>query len=133
VAKKIVSAGGRAIAAAGDIMSSDTIKRIINAAAKLEENPLHRQQYGEWISWRGAGGSVERDSRGTVSSIKLRINNREGVIMNLHTKAPFQFFRAAAPHFRVKDGEPRSIINASWLQGNVYNPPHPPTSFVVPF
>jgi hypothetical protein len=34
VAKKIVSAGG-VIAAAGDIMSSDTIKRIINAAAKL--------------------------------------------------------------------------------------------------
>jgi NAD(P)-dependent dehydrogenase (short-subunit alcohol dehydrogenase family) len=48
------------------------------------------------------------------------------MIMNLHTKAPFQLVRAAAPHFMAKDGEPRSIINASWLQGNVYNSSHPP-------
>jgi NAD(P)-dependent dehydrogenase (short-subunit alcohol dehydrogenase family) len=38
-------------------------------------------------------------------------------IMNLHTKAPFQVVRAAAPYFRVKDGEPRSIINVSSVSG----------------
>lgn len=38
-------------------------------------------------------------------------------IMNLHTKAPFQLVRAAAPYFRVKDGEPRTIVNVSSTSG----------------
>ena len=44
-------------------------------------------------------------------------------ILALHNTAPFKLVRAAAPYFRVKDGEPRNIIqisSASGLQGNAY-------------
>lgn len=44
-------------------------------------------------------------------------------ILALHTRAPFQLVRAAAPYFRVKDGEDRVIINVgstSGVFGNAY-------------
>ena len=44
-------------------------------------------------------------------------------ILALHNTAPFKLVRAAAPFFRVKDGEPRNIINissTSGINGNAY-------------
>lgn len=38
-------------------------------------------------------------------------------ILALHAGAPFKLVRAAAPYFRVKDGEPRCIINVSSTSG----------------
>jgi len=38
-------------------------------------------------------------------------------IIALHGTAPFKLVRAAAPYFRVKDGEPRNIINISSTSG----------------
>lgn len=38
-------------------------------------------------------------------------------IIALHGTAPFKLIRAAAPYFRVKDGEPRSIVNISSTSG----------------
>ena len=38
-------------------------------------------------------------------------------MQDLHTRAPFQLVRAAAPYFRVKDGEDRTIINISSTSG----------------
>jgi 3-oxoacyl-[acyl-carrier protein] reductase len=38
-------------------------------------------------------------------------------IVDLHGTAPFKIIRAAAPYFRVKDGEPRNIINISSTSG----------------
>lgn len=38
-------------------------------------------------------------------------------IISLHCTAPFNLVRAAAPYFRVRDGEPRSIINVSSTSG----------------
>ena len=38
-------------------------------------------------------------------------------ILALHNTAPFKLVRAAAPYFRVKDGEPRNIINISSTSG----------------
>lgn len=35
----------------------------------------------------------------------------------MHGTAPFKLIRAAAPYFRVKDGEPRSIVNISSTSG----------------
>ncbi len=46
-------------------------------------------------------------------------------IVALHNTAPFKLVRAAAPFFRVKDGEPRNIINissTSGINGNAYDP-----------
>ena len=44
-------------------------------------------------------------------------------IIALHNTAPFKLVRAAAPYFRVKDGDPRNIINissTSGVNGNAY-------------
>ena len=38
-------------------------------------------------------------------------------IIALHNTAPFKLVRAAAPYFRVRDGEPRNIINISSTSG----------------
>lgn len=38
-------------------------------------------------------------------------------ILALHCGAPFKLIRAAAPYFRVKDGESRNIINISSTSG----------------
>ena len=38
-------------------------------------------------------------------------------IIALHNTAPFKLIRLVAPYFRVKDGEPRSIINISSTSG----------------
>ena len=38
-------------------------------------------------------------------------------IIALHCTAPFQLIRAAAPYFRVKDGQPRCVVNISSTSG----------------
>ena len=41
----------------------------------------------------------------------------------VHNTAPFKLVRAAAPYFRLKDGESRCIVNissTSGLHGNAY-------------
>lgn len=38
-------------------------------------------------------------------------------ILALHNTAPFKLVREAAPYFRVKDGEPRNIVNISSTSG----------------
>jgi 3-oxoacyl-[acyl-carrier protein] reductase len=38
-------------------------------------------------------------------------------ILALHNTQPFKLVRAAAPYFRVKDGEPRNIVNISSTSG----------------
>jgi 3-oxoacyl-[acyl-carrier protein] reductase len=38
-------------------------------------------------------------------------------MLAVHNTAPFRLVRAAAPYFRVKDQEPRVIINISSTSG----------------
>jgi 3-oxoacyl-[acyl-carrier protein] reductase len=38
-------------------------------------------------------------------------------MINMHGTVPFKLTRAAAPYFRVKDGEPRNIVNISSTSG----------------
>ena len=50
-------------------------------------------------------------------------------MLAVHNTAPFKLIRAAAPYFRVKDGENRVIINissTSGIHGNAY------ASFLIP-
>jgi Dehydrogenases with different specificities (related to short-chain alcohol dehydrogenases) len=44
-------------------------------------------------------------------------------MLAVHNTAPFRLVRAAAPYFRVKDKEPRVVINissTSGIHGNAY-------------
>ena len=38
-------------------------------------------------------------------------------IVNLHGTVPFKLVREAAPYFRVRDGEPRNVVNISSTSG----------------
>lgn len=49
-------------------------------------------------------------------------NKQWDTILSLHAGAPFKLVRAAAPYFRVKDGEPRNIVNISSTSGLNGNP-----------
>lgn len=49
-------------------------------------------------------------------------NKQWDTILALHAGAPFKLVRAAAPFFRVKDGEPRNIVNISSTSGLNGNP-----------
>lgn len=46
----------------------------------------------------------------------MLIDNRE-TMLAVHGTAPFRLVREAAPYFRVKDGEPRCVINISSTSG----------------
>lgn len=61
-------------------------------------------------------------------------------MLAVHNTGPFKLARAAAPYFRVKDGEPRAIINissTSGIHGNAYAPvplfPSPSFTTLTPY
>ena len=51
-----------------------------------------------------------------ISRPHMLIVHRE-TMLAVHGTAPFRLVRTAAPYFRVKDGEPRCIINISSTSG----------------
>lgn len=53
----------------------------------------------------------------TRKSSKTILNGYRETILNVHGTAPFRLVREAAPYFRVKDGEPRSIVMISSTSG----------------
>lgn len=103
VADKIKAAGGKAVAVGGDIMQIDTVNQLVTAAAELGGGKIHHIVNNAGFTWDGV--------------IHKTTDKQWDTIMNLHTKAPFQLVRAAAPYFRVKDGENRSIVNVSSTSG----------------
>ncbi|KAF8245266.1 short-chain dehydrogenase/reductase-like protein SDR [Wilcoxina mikolae CBS 423.85] len=103
VVKKIVDDGGNAVAVAGDVMENETIEKIINAAASLGGGKIHCIVNNAGFTWDGV--------------IHKTTDKQWDMIMDLHTKAPFRLVRAAAPYFRVKDGEPRCVVNVSSVSG----------------
>lgn len=55
---------------------------------------------------------------GTDRRYHVKMTDKQwDTIIALHNTAPFKLVRAAAPYFRVKDGEPRNIINISSTSG----------------
>ena len=57
-----------------------------------------------------------RNGADLVSHLQMTDKQWENIIA-LHNTAPFKLVREAAPYFRVKDGEPRCIINISSTSG----------------
>lgn len=103
VADGITSAGGRAIAVSGDMLDSKYIEELVKKAAEFGGGKIH-------IIVNNAGYTYD----GVIHKMS---DKQWDTIMDLHTKSPFQLVRAAAPYFRVKDGEPRCIVNISSTSG----------------
>ncbi|KAF3767191.1 hypothetical protein M406DRAFT_41265 [Cryphonectria parasitica EP155] len=95
--------GGRALAVAGDMLDQAYIDRLVQEAAAFGGGKIH-------IIVNNAGYTYD-------GVIHKMTDAQWDTIMDLHTKAPFRLVRAAAPYFRVRDGEPRCVVNISSTSG----------------
>ncbi|CAI6339990.1 unnamed protein product [Periconia digitata] len=95
--------GGSAIAVAGDVMDDEYIATLIKKAAEFGNGKIHIIVNNAGYTWDGV--------------IHKMTDKQWHTIVDLHGTAPFKIIRAAAPYFRVKDGEPRNIINISSTSG----------------
>lgn len=103
VAESINKAGGQALSVPGDIMSPEYIQTLISKAASFGNGKIHIIVNNAGYTWDGV--------------IHKMTDKQWDTIIALHCTAPFNLVRAAAPYFRVKDGEPRCIINVSSTSG----------------
>ncbi|KAH8162705.1 hypothetical protein CIB48_g5543 [Xylaria polymorpha] len=104
VADSINSASpGRALAVPGDVLDTAYQTSLIQRAAEFGGGKLHILVNNAGYTWDGVIHKMKDEQWETI--------------VNLHATAPFKLIRAAAPYFRVKDGEPRSIVNISSTSG----------------
>ncbi|GAB7339417.1 hypothetical protein MBLNU457_6051t1 [Dothideomycetes sp. NU457] len=103
VANQINSAGGSAIAIPGDMLNDTYINELVKKSAEFGNGKIHIIINNAGFTWDGV--------------IHKMTDKQWDTILSLHAGAPFKLVRAAAPYFRVKDGEPRCIINVSSTSG----------------
>jgi len=103
IANQINSSGGYALAVPGNILSLPDIETLVKKSADFGNGKIH-------IIVNNAGFTHD-------AVIHKMTDKQWDLMLHLHTKAPFQLVRAAAPYFRVKDGEDRVIVNVSSVSG----------------
>jgi len=103
VAKAITSSGGQAIAVGGDLLNDAHIPELVKKAAEFGNGKIHIIVNNAGFTWDGV--------------IHRTTDKQWETMIALHCSAPFKLIRAAAPYFRVKDGEQRNIINISSTSG----------------
>lgn len=103
VAKSINQSGGQAIAVGGDLLNDAHIPELVKKAVEFGNGKLHIIVNNAGFTWDGV--------------IHRTTDKQWETMIALHCSAPFKLIRAAAPYFRVKDGEPRNIINISSTSG----------------
>ncbi|KAI1128278.1 short-chain dehydrogenase [Nemania abortiva] len=94
---------GRALALAGDVLDTAYQASLVKQAAEFGGGKLHILVNNAGYTWDGVIHKMRDEQWDTI--------------LALHATAPFQLVRAAAPYFRVRDGEPRCIINISSTSG----------------
>jgi 3-oxoacyl-[acyl-carrier protein] reductase len=103
VAKSINESGGSALAVAGDLLKDEYLGELVKKAAEFGNGKIHIIVNNAGFTWDGV--------------IHKTTDKQWDTILALHASVPFKIVRAAAPYFRVKDGEPRNIINISSTSG----------------
>jgi 3-oxoacyl-[acyl-carrier protein] reductase len=103
VVDSITASGGSALAVPGDVLDDAYVKTLIQKAADFGNGKIHIIVNNAGYTWDGV--------------IHKMTDKQWHTIVDLHATAPFKIVRAAAPYFRVKDGEPRNIINISSTSG----------------
>ncbi|PCG94776.1 Short-chain dehydrogenase/reductase SDR [Penicillium occitanis (nom. inval.)] len=93
----------RAIAVAGDVMDAAYIDTLVKKSAEFGGGKIHIIVNNAGFTWDGVIHKITDKQWDTMISV--------------HNTAPFKLVRAAAPYFRVKDKEPRAIINISSTSG----------------
>ena len=103
VAKAINDSGGRAVAIPGDMLDAKYIEDLVKKAAEFGKGKIHIIVNNAGFTW---------------DSVIHKMSDKQwDTILAIHSTAPFRLIRAASPYFRVKDGEPRCIINISSTSG----------------
>ncbi|KAL4915343.1 3-oxoacyl-reductase [Aspergillus aurantiobrunneus] len=97
------AAAGRAIAVVGDILDDKYIQTLVDKAAKFGNGKIHVIVNNAGFTWDGVIHKITDKQWDTMIAV--------------HNTAPFKLIRAAAKYFRVKDGEPRVVINISSTSG----------------
>ena len=103
VADSINKAGGSAIAVAGDIVDPAYHENLVKKAAEFGNGKIHIIVNNAGFTWDAV--------------IHKMTDKQWDTMLSVHQSGPFKLIRAAAPYFRVKDGEPRNIINISSTSG----------------
>ncbi|KAE8348267.1 3-oxoacyl-reductase [Aspergillus coremiiformis] len=94
---------GRAIAVTGDILCDGYVEELVERAAEFGGGKIHVIVNNAGFTWDGM--------------IHKMTDKQWETMLAVHNTAPFKVVRAAAKYFRVKDGEPRVIINISSTSG----------------
>ncbi|KAL4928384.1 SDR family NAD(P)-dependent oxidoreductase [Aspergillus undulatus] len=93
----------RAIAVVGDILDDKYIQTLVDKAAEFGNGKIHTIVNNAGFTWDGVIHKITDKQWDTMLAV--------------HNTAPFKLVRAAAKYFRVKDGEPRIVINISSTSG----------------
>ncbi|EXJ74641.1 3-oxoacyl-[acyl-carrier protein] reductase [Cladophialophora psammophila CBS 110553] len=97
------SIGGRSLAVPGDITDASTTRQLVQEAAKFGNGKIHIIVNNAGYTWDAV--------------IHKTSDKQWDAMVAIHGNAPFRIIREAAPYFRVKDGEPRTIVNISSASG----------------
>ncbi|KAK4100908.1 NAD(P)-binding protein [Parathielavia hyrcaniae] len=103
VAAKIRASGSEALAVAGDLLRDECIKELVKKAAEFGNGKIHIIINNAGFTWDGV--------------IHKMTDKQWDTMLAMHGTVPFKLVREAAPYFRVKDGEPRNIVNISSTTG----------------
>jgi 3-oxoacyl-[acyl-carrier protein] reductase len=79
------------------------LKELVKKAAEFGGGKIHIIVNNAGYTWDGV--------------IHKMTDKQWDAILALHGTAPFKLIREASPYFRVKDGEPRNIVNISSTSG----------------
>jgi len=104
VAKAINDATpNRAIAVPGDVTDPSYFPKLVKSAADFGNGKIHIIVNNAGYTWDGV---IHRMS-----------DEQFQTMITVHNTAPFRLVREAAPYFRVKDGEPRCIVQIASTSG----------------
>ncbi|KAL4958279.1 hypothetical protein BDW69DRAFT_99395 [Aspergillus filifer] len=93
----------RAIAVVGDILDDKYIQTLVDKSAEFGGGKIHVIVNNAGFTWDGVIHKITDKQWDTMLAV--------------HNTAPFKLVRAASKYFRVKDGEPRIVINISSTSG----------------
>lgn len=93
----------RAIAVVGDMLDDGYIENLVKQAAEFGGGKIHIIVNNAGFTWDGV--------------IHKMTDKQWTTMLAMHNTAPFKLVRAAAPYFRLRDGEARIIINISSTSG----------------
>ncbi len=112
----------------GDLLKDEYITELVAKAAAFGGGKIRiivnnagftwdaASSQGGWLACSVLVGPALSHSS-SVARCAHGMSGQWDTIVNLHGTVPFKIVREAAPFFRVKDGEPRNIINISSTSG----------------